>query len=216
MSNEDLVGFVTRELFWDPKLDSTAISVSADDGVVTLRGTVTSLAEKREATSAAARVFGVVSLESQLEVSLPDGARRTDAALQGDLLQALMLDGVVPPTVDAEVFDGIATLTGTVGWRYQRDEAERVATTIHGVREIIDSIVIVSPGPRAGDVADAIRAAFERNAKLDADRLSVSTSNGTVTVEGVVSSWAEHNDALDAAWAAPGVTDVEDRIQVAH
>jgi len=120
----------------------------------------------------------------------------------------------VPSTVDAEVFDGIVTLTGTVEWRYQRDEAERVASTIAGVREIVDSVLIVGTGPRAGDVADAIKAAFKRNAKLDADDLAVTTSNGTVTVEGVVGSWAEHNEALAAAWAAPGVTDVEDRVTV--
>ncbi len=36
----DLTADVSDELFWDPKLDSTAIAVSGDDGKITLRGTV--------------------------------------------------------------------------------------------------------------------------------------------------------------------------------
>jgi len=217
MSNDELWGFVTDELFWDPKVNSETIAVSAHDGTITLRGTVASLAEKREAARAAQKVLGVVSVDNKLEVGLvDDDARQDDAKLRGYVLQALMFDSVVPSTVDAEVFDGIVTLTGTVEWRYQRDEAERVASTIAGVREIVDSVPIVGTGPRAGDVADAIKAAFKRNAKLDADDLAVTTSNGTVTVEGVVGSWAEHNEALAAAWAAPGVTDVEDRVTVTY
>jgi osmotically-inducible protein OsmY len=216
MSNEDLMGFVSNELYWDPKVDSAAIAVSADDGRVTLRGTVASLPQKREARAAAERIVGVISVDDQLEVSLPDDARREDADVRGDLLQALMLDAVVPPTVDAEVFDGVATLTGTVERRHQRDEAERVAATIRGVSEIVDSVVIVTGSARAGEVAEAIKAAFERNARLDADRLSVTASNGTVSVEGVVGSWTEHNDALAAAWAAPGVANVEDHIRVGY
>ena len=211
MSNDDLVGFVSGELFWDPKVDGSTIAVSADDGRVTLRGTVSSLAEKREAAKAAERVFGVVSVDNKLEVSLfDDDGERTRMPRSGKTCSRRSCSTAsCPSTVDAEVFDGIVTLSGTVEWRYQRDEAERVASTIVGVSEIVDSIVIVSSGPRAGEVADAIKAAFVRNAKLDADDLSVSSSDGRVTVEGVVSSWTEHNDALDAAWAAPGVTDVD-------
>ena len=48
----DLTADVSDELFWDPKLDSTAIAVSADDGKITMRGTVGGLREKREAAKA--------------------------------------------------------------------------------------------------------------------------------------------------------------------
>ena len=214
--DNDLGAAVSDELFWDPKVDNTAIAVSADGGKVTLRGTVGSLREKREATKAAQRVFGVISVDNQLQVRLMDDDRRADADLRGDVLQALMLDSLVPTTVDAKVDDGFVTLTGTADYQYQRDEAEFVASNIVGALDVIDEIELNYPTPSAGDVKDAVKRAFKRNASLDADDLSVSTDNGTVTIEGTVSSWVEHDEAIDAAWAAPGVTSVHDDMVVAY
>jgi len=212
----DLTADVSDELFWDPKLDSTAIAVSADDGKITLRGTAGSLREKREAQKAAQRVFGVISVDNQLQVKLMNDDKRADAELRGDVLQALMLDSIVPKTVDANVVDGFVTLSGTANWQYQRDEAEFVASNIVGTLDVIDEIEIDFPAPNRGDVKESIRKAFKRNAALDADDLQISTEDGTVTVKGIVSSWAEHDEAVGAAWAAPGVTSVRDDLTVAY
>ena len=212
--DNDLTADVSDELFWDPRVDSEAIAVSADDGKITLRGTVGSLREKREAQKAARRVFGVTSVDNQLQVRLLSS--RSDAELRGDVLQALMLDSLVPATVDANVTDGFVTLTGTAEWQYQRDEAEYVTSNIVGALDVYDEIDLEHPTPNAGDVEGSIKQAFKRNAGLDADDLFVSTNNGTVTINGIVSSWAEHDEAIDAAWAAPGVTSVDDRMTVSY
>jgi osmotically-inducible protein OsmY len=212
----DLTADVSDELFWDPKLDSTEIAVSADNGKITMRGTVGNLREKREAEKAAQRVFGVISVDNQLQVKLMNDNKRADAELRGDVLQALMLDGLVPKTVDAKVEDGFVTLTGTANWQYERDEAEFVASNIVGTLDVFDKIELEHQTPNGGDVKDSIRKAFKRNAALDADDLHISTDNGTVTVEGTVSSWAEHDEAIDAAWAAPGVNSVRDDLEVAY
>ena len=53
--DNDLTADVGDELFWDPKVDNTAIAVSADGGKITLRGTVGSLREKREIGRASCR-----------------------------------------------------------------------------------------------------------------------------------------------------------------
>jgi osmotically-inducible protein OsmY len=214
--DNDLTADVSDELFWDPRVDSEAIAVSASDGTITLRGTVGSLREKREAKKAAQRVFGVISVDSQLKVRLMDDERRADAELRGDVLQALMLDRLVPTTVDAKVDEGFVTLTGTADWQYQRDEAEFLASNIVGAIDVFDEIDLKHPTPNADDVQGSIKKAFKRNAKIDADDLAVSTDNGTVTINGTVSSWAEHDEAIDAAWAAPGVTSVADRMTVSY
>ena len=216
MSNDDLVADVTNELFWDPKVDSEAVAVSADDGKITLRGTVGSLREKREAKKAAERVYGVTSVKDELNVRILTSAKRDDAELRGDVLQALVLDSLVPSTIDVKVNDGFVTLTGTADWQYQRDEAELVSSAIVGVMDVEDDIKLSNKGPKASDVKSSIEDAFKRNAKLDADDLSVTTSNGTVTVSGVVNSWSEHDEAIDAAWAAPGVMDVDDLLVVEY
>jgi osmotically-inducible protein OsmY len=216
MSNDDLERSVADELYWDPKVDNGAIAVSADNGVVTLRGTVGSFRQKREATQDAERIFGVESVDNKLEVRILNQDRRDDADLRGDVLQALMLDGLVPSTIDAKVDDGVVTLSGTANWQFERDEAEFVASNILGVVSVDDEIDLVPGAPSSGDVKHSIKKAMERNAKLDADSLSVDSSNGTITLDGTVSSWADHDEAVAAAWAAPGVTDVEDHILVAY
>jgi osmotically-inducible protein OsmY len=214
--NNDLTAYVNDELFWDPKVDSGAVAVSADGGNITLRGTVGSLREKREAKKAAQRVFGVVSVDNQLQVRLLSEGGRLDADIRGDVLQALALDSLVPKSVDAKVYDGVVTLSGTVDWRYQRDEADYVASTIVGALEVFNEIEINSPTPDASNVKDSIKKALKRNAGVDGDALSVATMNGTVTIKGTVRSWAEHDEAVDAAWAAPGVTSVRDDMFIAY
>jgi len=216
MSNDQLVSSVTDELIWDPKVDSAAIAISADDGVVTLRGTVGSFREKREAKQDAERVYGVENVNNELQVRILEGNRRDDADLRGDVLRALMLDTLVPPTIDAKVNDGWVILTGSAEWQFQRDEAEFIAANVLGVAGMINQIELMAPMPSAGDVKQSIKKAIERNAKLDADGVSVESSNGTVTISGTVSSWSEHDDAVSAAWAAPGVRRVKDQILVAY
>ena len=214
--DDDLTQSVSEELFWDSKLDSESIAALAEGGVVTLRGTVGSVREKHEATKSAERVYGVTSVDNQLKVEPLDDDARVDADIRGDVLQALMLDSLVPDTVDVKVEDGIVTLTGAAEWQYQRKEAEHVASNIAGTVDVVDEIELEHPEPQADDVQDSIKSAFKRNAALDADDLYVTTSNGTVTIDGVVNSWAEHDEAIDAAWSAPGVTAVNDQMTVAY
>ena len=216
MTNDDLRLDVAAELSWDPRVDNRAIAVSADDGAVTLRGMVGSFREKREAEKAAARVYGVTDISNELQVQLLDGSKRDDTAVRGDVLQALMLDRLVPTTVDAKVLGGFVTLTGTAQWQYQRDEAEFLAASVPGVFGIQNDITLTSTSD-GYDIKAGISDAFRRSARLDADELSVdTTSYGAVILAGAVSSWAEHDEAVAAAWSAPGVTEVDDRIVVEY
>ncbi len=216
MSNEELQRRVSDELAWDPKVYNLAIGVEAHDGTVTLRGTVGSLREKREATAAARRIHGVRRVANDLQVRLMGENKRIDADLRGAVLQALMLDSSVPRTVDARVTDGVATLTGTAEWQYQREEAELVAGNVIGLLGLVNEIRLTTPAPYAGDVQESIRNAFERNARIDATSLRVDASDGKVTLSGIVPSWAEHDAAVDAAWSAPGVKSVVDELLVEY
>jgi len=199
MMDDDLRRNVAAELSWDPQVDSDAIEVSAASGVVTLRGIVTSFRSNRAGGRAAARVRGV---------------KRVANELRGDVLEALMLDVSVPTTVDAQARDGFVTLTGTAQWHYQREAAEFRTATVPGVAGI-DNAISLTRTPDAREARDAIRAAFRRDAALEADGLSVETSSdGLVILSGTVSSWAAHDHAVAAAWSAPGVTQVADRIRI--
>jgi osmotically-inducible protein OsmY len=214
MRDDDLRRNVAAELSWDPQVDSDAIEVSAASGLVTLRGIVISLRLKRAGSRAAARVCGVTRVANELRVQVPDKDRRDDEDLAGDVLEALMLDVSVPTTVDAQARDGFVTLTGTAQWHYQREAAEARTANVPGVAGI-DNAISLTRTPNAREARDVIRAAFRRDAALEADGLSVEASSGGVVIlSGTVSSWAAHDQAVAAAWSAPGVTQVDDRICV--
>lgn len=216
MTNDELRRDVAAELSWDPKVDSQEIVVSANVGTITLCGTVASLRHKREAGRAAARVYGVTKVCNQLQVRRTNGSQRDDAELRGEVLDALMLDGLVPMTIDAEAREGFITLTGTAAWHYQRDEAEFLAASVPGVLAVANDITLTSK-PDGRDIKTDIGGAFRRSACLDADELSVETTcYGTVVLAGTVNSWAEHDEAVAAAWSAPGVTEVDDQIVVGY
>jgi osmotically-inducible protein OsmY len=216
MSNLPLQAAVGAELASEPKVDHRQIAVAAgSDGIVTLRGTVGSPRQKIEAGRAAKRVYGVTEVKNDLQVRPLVGDKRDDAELRGAVLQALALNSLIPATIDAKADDGFVTLTGTANWQFEREEAEFVAGNVRGVRGIRSEIVLI-PTPSAIDVKEAIEERIKRNADLDANSLSVKTANGTVTLSGVVSSWAAHDAALDAAWSMPNVTEVEDRILVEY
>ncbi len=211
MRNDELIDSVKDELARDSNVDSDAIAVSAEDGVVKLRGTAGSVREKRDAERDAKRVSGVELVDNELQVR--PLSNREDADLRGEVLQALASDGLVPATVDAKVKDGVVTLTGTADWQRQRDVAESVAARVVGVIEVVDEIAL-RPKPNAQDVREAIGVAFMRNARARADGLSITTSGETVTVKGKVGSWEDHDAAIEATRSAPGVTSVQDHITV--
>jgi osmotically-inducible protein OsmY len=211
---DDLWHHVAAELSWDPQVDSEAIEVSAASGLVTLRGTVASLRLKGAGGMAAARVRGVTRVANELRVQIPDRDRRDDEDLRGDVLEALMLDVSVPMTVDAQARDGFVTLTGTAQWHFQREAAEFRAANVPGVAGI-DNAITLTRIPDARDARDAISGAFRRSAALEASVLSVETfPDGLVILSGTVSCRAAHDHAMAAAWCAPGVTRVDDRICV--
>jgi osmotically-inducible protein OsmY len=217
VADEPLEQNVADELLWDPRIDNEMIAVAADDdGTVTLRGTVGSFRQRREARKAAERVFGVTKVTNDLEVRLLTEHRRHDGELRADVLQALMLDTLVPTTIEASVKDGLVILTGIADWQYQREEAEFIAGNVLGVTGVENDVDLARPTPRAWDVRHSIKKALERDAKLDADNLVVATSDGTVTLRGSVRSWSEHDAAVGAAWAAPGVRTVYDYLTVTY
>ena len=216
MENDRLRAEVAAELGWDPKVDSTDITVSVAGGRVTLHGTVTRFRQKRGADNAARRVYGVTAISNFLEVRIPDRDRRADADVRADVRQALALNDLVPATVQASVEAALVTLSGVVAWQFQRDEAELACAAVPGVIGV-DVAISLRPAPGDGDIEQAISAAFGRSARLDRFEISAdSPLPGLVVLSGTVGSWAERDDAVALAWSAPGITDIDDRIAVVY
>ncbi|MEO7689258.1 MAG: BON domain-containing protein [Sphingomonas sp.] len=205
---------VIAELEWDPIVHHTDIGVGVVAGVVTLSGFVHSFAEKMAAEAAARRVAGVRALAEELKVRHPSDAKTADSEIARRILDLLAWDALVPSDrVTVKVEQGWVTLAGTVDWFYQKEAARHAAGKIHGVTGI-SNLVALRQVPTANNVRERIEAAFKRSADIDAESLTVLTDGGKVTLGGKVRVWREREIAERAAWAAPGVTSVEDHIIV--
>jgi osmotically-inducible protein OsmY len=214
MTDWELQQNVHSALDWEPSIESSEIGVSVDNGIVTLRGDVHSYAEKSAAERVALRVYGVKAVANDINVRVISRYERTDTEIAEAALSALRWNTTVPADkVHLTVSNGWIVLTGTVDWQYQRNAAKRAVRDLAGVRGVTDNITL-APHVQAGDVQAKIEAAFKRSAEIDARRINVVASDGKVILSGNVRSWAERQEAERAAWAAPGVTHVEDRIAV--
>ena len=214
MTDNDLKQHVQSALDWEPSVDARDIGVSVDEAVVTLRGNVASYAEKVAAERVALRVYGVKAVADDLVVHLVSGYERTDTEIAQAAVAALKWNTMVPnERVTVTVTSGWLTLNGMLDWQYQKDAAARTVRDLTGVKGVTNSI-IVQPRVKTIDVRDKIEAAFKRSAEIDARRVNVTAQDGKVILSGNVHSWTERQEAERAAWAAPGVTQVEDRLAV--
>jgi osmotically-inducible protein OsmY len=212
-SDEQLKSDVEQELRWEPSVHAEQIGVSVKDGVVELDGQVDSYYEKWGAERAAMRVAKVKAVASEIKVEVPSSASRTDEDIARTAMNHLEWNYSVPDTVKVQVADGWVTLKGAAEWQYQKEEAERAVRPLKGVKGVFNEIT-VTPKVSAVDVKLKIENALERNAEIDASDIQVEASDGKVTLRGQVRSWTERDEAEHAAWAAPGVTEVEDLITI--
>jgi osmotically-inducible protein OsmY len=200
-----------RQLDWDPEVEASAVGVAAKNGTVTLTGFIDTYAGKLAAERAAKRVHGVRAVANDIAVRLR--LERTDADIAQDAARALELRSIIPEGVQAVAHNGHVTLTGTVGWLYQKESAEKAVRHIRGVRGVLNHIT-VAPAAAVRDVRHRIVGALHQNADVDARHITVTASGDTVTLTGTVGTWLQRDSAERAAANAPGIAHVDNRITV--
>ena len=214
MTDRELQEQVQKALDWEPSIDAADIGVSVDAGVVTLRGDVKRYSERSAAERAAQGVYGVKAVANDINVRLGAGDQRTDTDIAQAVVSALKWNARVPDdTIEVTVSNAFVALAGEVEWEYQRTAAASVARDTTGVRGVTN-LISIKPRVSVTDVKAKIEAALKRSAEVDARRINVHVADGKVTLTGNVHSWFEAREARSAAWAAPGVKEVDDRIAV--
>jgi osmotically-inducible protein OsmY len=211
-TDEEIQKDVLAEFKWDAQIQPNEIGVSVKDGVVTLTGWVDSYLKKWSAEEAAHRVAGVRAVANDIEVRL--ATERTDADIAAAALRALEWDSAIPDNkIQVTVSKGWVTLRGQVEWQFQRQDAERVVRRLTGVNGVTN-LITVKPRATPSDIKKKIEDALVRNAEVDASRIKVEVQGSKAVLRGTVRSWTEREQAEQAAWLAPGIEEVDNRIEV--
>lgn len=204
---------IETELRWEPAVNSAQIGVSVDQGAVTLLGEVDSYPQKWAAEAATKRVFGVRTIAQDLSVKLLSQHQHTDEEIAVAVQHALTWDVFTPSTVTAKVHGCAVTLEGEVKWNFERNAAEQAVRNLTGVADVYNAITL-KPEASGSQVKQKIESALQRQAAKDSKSIHIETVGGKVTLTGHASSWQSIEDAANAAWAAPGVTEVIDQMKM--
>jgi osmotically-inducible protein OsmY len=214
MDDVTLRQLILDELEFEPCIDAANIGVTADDGVITLSGHVATYAEKEAAERATRRIKGVKAIAQGIEVR-PIGTHRTaDDEIAKRAVNTIGWHVTIPKdAVQVKVQNGWVTLNGRVEWQYQKNAAADAVRDLSGVVGV-SNMVEVAPHVSSTDVKRRIEDAFRRDAEIEAHSINVNVADGKVTLQGKVKTWSERQAAEHAAWSAPGVRTVEDRLAV--
>jgi osmotically-inducible protein OsmY len=206
---------IIDEIEFEPSFDAAHIGVAVENGIVTLTGHVKSFVEKVAAETAVKRVKGVKGIAQEIEVRYPDSHKTSDDEIAKRAVNFIDWSTSLPKDrIKVSVQHGYVTLSGEVDWNYQKQLAENGIRSLKGVVGVLNTITLKMK-PQPADVQKQIENALKRNAELEANQIRVSVLDGKVTLEGKVKAWYEREIAENAAWAAPGVRVVDDRIRIA-
>jgi osmotically-inducible protein OsmY len=205
---------VLAELSWEPRVAAAHIGVTADNGVVTLSGHVTSFVERHAAETAARRVNGVKAVVEGLEVRLAFDGGRGDDDIAAAAVERLAWDASVPvDAIKVSVEQGWVTLSGAVEWFFQKESAELAVRPLRGVVGLTNQIALHARA-NAQTISDDILHALGRSWFFDPQTIEVTDKNGKVRLSGTAPSPYARQLAAETAWASPGTLEVQNDVQV--
>jgi osmotically-inducible protein OsmY len=204
---------VLEELDHLPFINTAQIGVTVRNGIVNLSGRIDTYPHKIIAERAILKLKNVHGVADNLEVILKDENKKSDPEIAQAVLYAIEWhSGLDPDNIKIIVENGIVTMAGEVNWDYQRKLAYQTVSHINGVIRVINNIKLAER-PISEQVKEKIRAAFQRNANIEAGSIHVSLEGNTVILNGKVRSWLEKLEVENTIWSLPGIVAVENKLE---
>jgi osmotically-inducible protein OsmY len=205
---------VLAELAWEPRVTAAHVGVTAEDGVVTLSGHVSSFVERHAAEAAARRVSGVKAVVEGMEVRLAFDGGRGDDDIAAAAIERLAWDASIPPdAVKVSVENGWVTLSGVVEWFFEKEAAEIAVRPLRGIVGLTNHIALQARA-NAATISDDILHALGRSWFFDPKTVEVTDKDGKVRLSGTVPTPHARQVAAETAWASPGTVEVQNDIRV--
>jgi len=212
--DEDLKTDVEDTIRWEPLLKTAEISVTAKEGVITLKGFVDSYAKKSEVEEAAKNVKGVKKVVEEIEIQLGSQGKQGDNEISYEAINALKWNLQVPAgKIKVKVEAGWVTLEGELTWNYQKEAAEKSVSSLLCVKGVTNKVTIKSETIDLIEEKD-IERALSRHWSLNDQDIRVKVSANKVTLNGIVHSLYQKDVAGRIAWNAPGVRAVDNELLI--
>jgi osmotically-inducible protein OsmY len=213
-TNRELQADVLEAIRWEPLLKQTKIAVEANEGIITLSGTVVSYIKKSQAENAAKKIIGVKAVVEKIAVKFNTDDEKDDSEIAIAVLNALKSNRKIPSDkIQVEVEDGHVTLDGTLEWNYQKEAAQKSTSIIEGIKVLTNNIKIRTDNPDDIEKLE-IEQAIARNWAMNGQDVQVYVSANEVTLNGIVHSFYQKEEAERMAWNAPGVWAVNNELVI--
>ena len=193
----------------------TGVTVALENGIVTLTGTVSNLAQRQSIVNLARRTIGVREVVDRI-TAVP-AQRRSDEEIARSVSEALArnLSREEVAAITVRVENGVVILTGTLSSSYPKQVAGALASWVPGVIDIRNEIVVRPREVRTdAQILSDVKSRFERNPVIPTGRITVTVANGVVTLTGVVDKLVQVEQAEAVARFTPGVIDVRNDLFV--
>lgn len=208
---------VKRNIRRDERIAKTGINIRVNGNTVSLEGKVPSPNASRAAENDAYMVMGVRTVENYLAIEPPAGYKQpTDLEIEESVRSTLTWNNQIDSTnIDVAVRNGIVELNGSIGSYHEMRLAEEVCSTLNGVREILNNIMVNTRHENNDElIADNVFEALDNDPLVNSADIDISINSGMVTLSGTVQDYVSANAAHDALLYIPGVRGIVNNINI--
>jgi osmotically-inducible protein OsmY len=216
-SDEEIEKAVRDALLYDPRVFSFNPEVEVNDGVVILTGAVDNLKAKKAAEEDAKHTAGVWRVKNYLRVR--PKTQPGDAQIARQVWDAFSRNPFVERRdISVSVINGKVHLYGTVDSFSERTIAEDLASRVKGVVAVENRLTVEDSLPEGKaksdwEIKEDIESELSWDPFVDSDEVTVTVSDGVVTLTGTVYSWTERAAASTDAYQG-GALKVQNRLKV--